>query len=190
MGLRVEDYKAVVIGGSAGSFSVVSKILAKLNPDFKLPIIICMHRLKHVRSGLVESLNIKSNIPVVEPFDKQKIESGKVYIAPSNYHLFIEFDNTFSLSTEAVSNHSRPAIDYTFSSAATSFRGKVIGIILTGANKDGALGMKHLHAKKGYTIIQDPKTCDVETMTKSALALFKPNEILSPEQITSFLNKL
>ncbi|WP_075603331.1 chemotaxis protein CheB [Saccharicrinis aurantiacus] len=190
MTVSINDYKAIVIGGSAGSFSVVSKMLAKIKPDFKLPIIICMHRLKHVRSGLVDSLNIKSNIPVVEPFDKDKIEPGKVYIAPSNYHLFIEFDNTFSLSTEGVHNHSRPAIDYTLSSAATSFRGKLIGIILTGANKDGAQGMKQIHTKNGYTIVQDPKTCDIVTMPKATLDLFTPKAIMSPDEITNFLNNL
>ncbi len=188
--LNSSNYKAVIIGGSAGSFSVVSKMLAKIKSDFPLPIIICMHRLKHVRSGLVESLNIKSNIPVIEPFDKDKIEPGKVYLAPSNYHMFIEYDNTFSLSTEDVLNHSRPSIDHSFISAATTYRNKLIGIILTGANKDGALGMKQIHNKQGYTIVQDPSTCDVETMTKSALKLFSPDQILAPEKILELLNTL
>jgi len=184
------NYKGIVIGGSAGSFSIVSKILSNINSDFKYPIIVCLHRLKHVRSGLLEGLNIKSNLPVVEPFDKEKIEGGKVYLAPSNYHMFIEFDSTISLSTEDVLNHSRPSIDYTFLSAATSFRNKMVGIILTGANKDGARGMKEVHVKKGYTIIQDPKTCDVDTMTKSAIQLFTPDKILSPQEIINFLNSL
>ncbi len=183
-------YKAIVIGGSAGSFSIVSKILSNINSDFKYPIIVCLHRLKHVRSGLLEGLKIKSNLPVIEPFDKDKIERGNVYLAPSNYHMFVEVDSTFSMSTEGVLNHSRPSIDYTFSSAATSFREKMVGIILTGANKDGARGMKEVYTKKGYTIIQDPKTCDVETMTKSALQLFTPDEVLSPEGIINFLNNL
>ncbi len=182
--------KGIVIGGSAGSFSIVTKILSGIKKDFKYPIIICLHRLKHIRSGLVEGLNMKSNLPVVEPLDKQEIENGKVYLAPSNYHLFVEFDLTFSLSTEKVLNHSRPAIDHTFFSAATSFRNKMIGILLTGANRDGARGIKEVKSKNGYTIIQDPKTCDVDTMTKAALQLFKPDEILSPEEIINFLNRL
>ena len=114
----------------------------------------------------------------------------KVYLAPSNYHLFVEFDSTISLSTEEVNNHSRPSIDYTFSSAATSYREKMIGIILTGANKDGAKGMLDVHKKNGYTIVQDPVTCDVDTMPKAALQLFTPDEVLSPEGIIDFLNKL
>jgi two-component system chemotaxis response regulator CheB len=188
--MQVHNYKAIVIGGSAGSFSVVSKILSKINPDFPLPIILCLHRLKHVRSGLVEGINLKSNIKVFEPFDKEKIKPNQAYLAPSNYHLFIEFDGTFSLSTEEAYNHSRPSIDYTMSSAAYTFRDKCIGILLTGANRDGAKGIKDIYDKKGYTIVQDPETCDIKTMPQAALKLFTPNEVLSPEKIALFLNSL
>ncbi|MBN2744613.1 two-component system chemotaxis response regulator CheB [Breznakibacter xylanolyticus] len=184
------NYKAIVIGGSAGSFSVVSKILSKLNPDFQIPIILCLHRLKYIRSGLVEGLNLKSKINVIEPLDKEKIKSNTAYLAPSNYHLFIEFDNTFSLSTEESYNHSRPSIDYTLSSAAHTFREKCVGILLTGANKDGAKGIKDIFDKKGYTIVQDPETCDIKTMPQAALRLFQPHKIMSPDEISAFLNSL
>jgi two-component system, chemotaxis family, protein-glutamate methylesterase/glutaminase len=184
------SYKAIVIGGSAGSFTVVSKILSKLDPNFQIPIVLCLHRLKHIRSGLVEGLNIKSKIRVVEPFDKEKIKSNVVYLAPANYHLFIEFDGSFSLSTEESYNHSRPSIDYTLSSAGNSLREKCLGILLTGANKDGARGLKDIYDKKGYTIVQDPETCDIKTMPQAALRLFQPNEILTPDQIADFLNSL
>jgi two-component system chemotaxis response regulator CheB len=183
-------YKAVIIGGSAGSFSVVSKILSKLDPAFPIPVIICMHRLKHVRSGLVEALNLRSKIKVLEPYDKERIGENRAYLAPSNYHLFIEFDNTFHLSTEAALNHSRPAIDYTFSSAAYTYRDKALGIILTGANKDGAKGLKDIHDKNGTTIIQDPASCDIDTMTKAALKLFEPDHVMTPEMIADYLNQL
>ncbi|MBS2213042.1 chemotaxis protein CheB [Carboxylicivirga mesophila] len=183
-------YKAVVIGGSAGSFSVVSKLLSQLREDFPLPVIICLHRLKHVRSGLVESIRLKSKLEVIEPNDKEPIKGGKVYLAPSNYHMFIEYDGTFSLSTEEPLNHSRPSIDHTLSSAAYVYRNKLIGIVLTGANKDGAKGMKDIADKRGHTIIQDPKTCEMDTMPKSVAKLIKPNEVLTPEGIVKFLNQL
>jgi two-component system chemotaxis response regulator CheB len=188
--MLMSHYRAIVIGGSAGSFSVVSRILSKLNPDFQTPIILCLHRLKHVRSGLVEGLNIKSKITVVEPFDKEKIRQNTVYLAPSNYHLFIEFDNTFSLSTEESYNHSRPSIDFTLSSAAMAFREKCLGILLTGANKDGAKGLKDIYDKKGYTIIQNPDTCDIKTMPLAALRLFEPQQIMTPDEIAEYLNSL
>jgi two-component system chemotaxis response regulator CheB len=190
MEISDRKFKVVVIGGSAGSFSVVSKILSQLDPDFPLPMVLCLHRLKHVRSGLVEGLNMKSKIPVVEPYDKEKLKPGVAVLAPSNYHLFVEFDSTISLSTEEVNNHSRPSLDYAYSSAAYSYREKTLGIILTGANKDGAKGMKSIYDKKGYTIVQDPSTCDVDTMPQAAIKLFAPDEILNPEGIVKVLNSL
>jgi two-component system chemotaxis response regulator CheB len=183
-------YKAVVIGGSAGSFSVVTKLLSQLKADFPLPVIVCLHRLKHVRSGLVESIRLKSALEVIEPNDKEQIVGGKVYLAPSNYHMFVEYDGTFSLSTEEPLNHSRPSIDHTLSSAAYVYRNKLIGIVLTGANKDGAKGMKDIADKKGVTIIQDPKTCEVDTMPKSVTRLITPDMVLSPDEILKYLNQL
>ena len=183
-------FKIVVIGGSAGSFSVVLDMLSKIRPDFSIPIVFCLHRLKYVRTGIVEGLSLKSNLKIVEPDDKEKIQNNMVYIAPSNYHLFIEYDETFSLSTEYAYNYSRPAIDYTLSSAGLTFREKTLGILLTGANNDGAQGLKDIHDKNGYTIVQDPLTCDVPTMPKSALKLFTPDRILSPSDIIKLLNNL
>lgn len=184
------DFKIVVMGGSAGSFSVVSSILANINRDFKIPIVLCLHRLKHVRSGLVEGLSLKSVIKVLEPNDKEKLQYNRVYLAPANYHLFLELDGSIALSTEDSFNHSRPCIDYTLSSAAYVYRDKVLGILLTGANKDGAKGMKDIADKKGFTIVQDPATCDIDTMPKSALQLFSPDLIQSPKEIVQYLNSL
>lgn len=183
-------YKAIVIGGSAGSLSLVVKMLSQLKEGFEYPIIICMHRLKHIRSGMAETLEAKCKLKVVEPVDKEKIQAGYVYLAPSNYHMFIEFDGTVSLSTEEPNNQSRPSIDYTLSSAATAYREKMVGIILTGANKDGAKGLKDIADRKGVTIVQDPKTAEVDTMPRSALKLVKPDYILPPQGIIDFLNKL
>ena len=183
-------FKIIVIGGSAGSFSVVLDMLSKIRPDFSIPIVFCLHRLKYVRTGIVEGLSLKSNLKIVEPDDKEKIRNNMVYIAPSNYHLFIEYDGTFSLSAECAYNYSRPAIDYTLSSAGLAYREKTLGILLTGANSDGAQGLRDIHDKKGYTIVQDPSTSDVPTMPKSALKLFTPDEILPPSDIIKFLNNL
>ena len=107
-------YKVVVIGGSAGSFQVVVRILHALPTSFALPVILCLHRLKHVRSGFDEALSLRSSIPVQEPNDKETIRPGIAYLAPANYHLYVELGNRFSLSTEEVVNHSRPSIDLSF----------------------------------------------------------------------------
>ncbi len=184
------DYRAVVIGGSAGSYAVVSKILAALPPDFPVPVVICMHRLKHVRAGFVEALNERTSLNVVEPYDKQPIERGNVYIAPANYHMYIDFFGSVSLSIEDQYLFCRPAIDYTLTSAAKAWRAKTVGIILTGANQDGAKGLKAIADNGGYTIVQDPKTADVPTMPDAALRLLKPNAVLSPLEIINFLKTI
>src|SRR5829696_8338588 len=150
------SYKAVVIGGSAGSFQGIVKILSHLPKGFPLPIIMCLHRLKHVRNGFVEALSIKSVIQVGEPNDKETIKKGSVYLAPSNYHLSVELGNYFALSTEEMVNNSRPAIDITLSTCAFVYKEKLIGILLSGANRDGGAGMKAIHDRGGITIVQDP----------------------------------
>lgn len=185
-----KNFKVIVIGGSAGSFSVLSEILRKINPDFKIPIILSLHRLKHVRSGLVEGLSLSSVLEVVEPNDKEKLRPNTVFLAPSNYHLFLELDGSFSLSTEESLNHSRPSIDYTLTSTAYAYRHNVLGILLTGANIDGAQGLKQIHNYKGVTIVQDPKTCEIDTMPKAALQIFEPDFVLSPTEIIDFLNSI
>ena len=183
-------YKAIIIGGSAGSFQVVTKILNSLPKSFPLPVILCLHRLKHVRSGFVEALSLKSNIPIVEPFDKDQLKPGIAYLAPANYHMYIELANRIALSTEESVNHSRPSIDLSFITAANAYRDKLIGIILSGANKDGAYGLKKVHDNNGVTIVQDPIECEVKTMTESALQLTKADYVYTTDQIIKFLLKL
>jgi two-component system chemotaxis response regulator CheB len=184
------SYKAVVIGGSAGSFQGITKILAQLPKTFPLPIIMCLHRLKHVRNGFVEALSIKSVFPVTEPYDKEMIKKGGVYLAPSNYHMSVELGNHFAMSTEDMINNSRPAIDITLGTAAYVFREKLIGILLSGANRDGGMGMKHIHDKGGLTIVQEPTECMIDTMPKAALALTKIDHILKVDEIVSLMNEL
>src|SRR5690606_26918429 len=150
------SYKAVVIGGSAGSFQGVVKILSNLPKNFPLPIIMCLHRLKHVRHGFVEALSLKSVVQVTEPNDKESIKKGSVYLAPANYHMSVELGHYFALSTEEMVNNSRPAIDITLVTSAYVYKEKLIGILLSGANRDGARGMQSIKDKKGLTIIQDP----------------------------------
>lgn len=184
------NYKAIVIGGSAGSFQVITKILSKIPKEFPLPIIICSHRLKHIRSGFIEALSIKSNKEVEEPLDKEPIKRGKVYLAPSNYHLYIEIGNTFALSTEDMVNNSRPSIDLTLETAAYVYKEKLIGILLTGANKDGAKGMKKIADYGGLTIVQEPSECVMDTMPKAALDLTPINYTLKVDEIIKFLMQL
>ncbi len=184
------NYKAVIIGGSAGSFQVVTKILSSLNESFPLPVLLCLHRLKHVRSGFVEALSLKSNIPIEEPNDKDTLRPGRAYLAPANYHMFLELANRVALSTDEPVNHSRPSIDLSFITAASAYRDKLIGIILSGANRDGAQGLKVCGEKGGVTIVQDPNECEVKTMTESAMQLTKVDHVFSTDEIIRFLLKI
>lgn len=180
-------YKAIVIGGSAGSFQGITKILSSIPDNFELPIIMCLHRLKHVRNGFMEALSIKSIKPVEEPYDKEQVKRNKVYLAPANYHLSIELGNTFSLSTEEMINNSRPAIDVTLSTAAYVYKHKLVGILLSGANKDGAKGMKAIKDRGGLTVIQDPNECMIATMPQAAMDITQIDHVLSVESIIEFL---
>jgi two-component system, chemotaxis family, protein-glutamate methylesterase/glutaminase len=185
-----DSIKIIVIGGSAGSFNVVRKILSSVPSDYPLPIILCLHRLKDVRNGFCESLNLVSTIPVIEPLDKDPVKKGFVYLSPSNYHMLIEPGNNIALSTEPVVNYSRPSIDLTLETAGYSYRSKMAGIILSGTNSDGAKGLFSAFKNGAYTIIQDPENAQFSAMPKEVLKYFKPHRVLTDDGIINFINSL
>lgn len=184
------NIKAVVIGGSAGSFRVIVKILKALPKDYKLPIILSMHRLKHVREGFLEALQIKSNLKLVEPYDKERIKSGNVYLAPANYHMLVELNRSFALSTEEMVNFSRPSIDLTLQTTGYVYRNKLVGIILSGANRDGAWGLKKIKEYGGETIIQTPSDCKVPIMPNAAKSIVEVDYEMTTNEIIDYLIKL
>jgi len=183
-------HKAVIIGGSAGSFRVITRILNALPKHYPVPVLLNLHRLKHVRSGFVEALSIKSGIPVVEPYDKDSVKPGIAYLAPSNYHMYIELNKKIALSTEEAVNHSRPSIDLSFETAAHTYNKGLLGIILSGANKDGAWGLKKIKEAGGTAIVQDPKECEVATMTETALKMTEADYVYNTQQIIDYLLKI
>ena len=182
--------KYIIIGGSAGSFQSITEILHELPKTYNTSVFLCLHRLKHIRTGFVEALSIKSKLPIVEPIDKERITTGKVYLAPANYHMYFDFGNHFALSTEETINHSRPSIDLSFSSAAYLFKENLIGILLSGANRDGALGMKEINNYGGTTIAQDPDECQVKTMTSAAIDATKIDYVFTLSQIINYIKKV
>lgn len=186
----MQNIKVVVIGGSAGSFQVVSKILSELRVDFKVPVFMCLHRLKNVNTGFEEALNINSVHKVHEPRDKEVIKKGKIYLAPANYHMLAEIGNSITLSIDELHHFSRPSIDLTFDSFSYLYKDKMLGIILSGANSDGAEGMLKSHQRGAYTVVQDPNDAIVKTMVEGALRLFTPHQILDTDGIVNLLNSL
>ncbi len=185
-----KEYRHIVIGGSAGSFQSITHLLSAFPSNYNKSVFLILHRLKHVRTGFTEALSLKSNLKVSEPIDKEHIKKGRIYLAPANYHMYIELGNYFGLSTEESVNHSRPSIDITFSSAAYTFKEKMIGILLSGANRDGALGMKAVKEAGGLTIVQDPEECQVRTMTAAALEVTEIDKVMKIDEIIKFLINL
>lgn len=183
-------YKAIIIGGSAGSFMIVNTLLQSLKRAFDFPIFLVLHRSKHVRSGFVEAFSIKSNVSIIEPYDKKIIKNGVVYVAPANYHMYFALDNRISLSTEEQVNHSRPSIDLSFMSAGFIYQKNLLGILLSGANTDGAKGIKVIKEFGGTTIIQNPADCQFDIMTQSALNEMTPDFILNSDEICNKIYSL
>lgn len=183
-------YKAIVIGGSAGSFPVVVKILSHIPKNINIPIIMALHRLKHVRHGFVEALNSKSQLPIVEPNDKDMIRNGVVYLAPANYHLFVELGGTFALSTEEMVKYSRPSIDLTIDTTSYFYRERLVAIMLSGANSDGADGIKMAKKRGAFTIVQSPAEAAIKTMPEAAMKATKIDLVLTSDEIVEFLQKI
>lgn len=180
-------YRAVVIGTSAGGLTALSTLLEKLPFNYPLPIIIVQHRSKEPRDLLEEILQTKCKLKVKQADEKESIESGFVYIAPPDYHLLIENDYTFSLTADEAVLYSRPSIDVLFESAASVYANSLVGIILTGANSDGAIGIRTIAEKNGLTIAQNPDEALFPAMPLASIETKKVNHIFTLSEIQSFL---
>jgi two-component system chemotaxis response regulator CheB len=183
----MEKKEIIVIGGSAGSFDVLMNIIPLLPEVFPLPIVIIVHRKTSEESILTALFQRQCKMKVTEADEKMKIEKGIIYIAPAGYHLLVEKDHTFSLDYSEKVNNSRPNIDVTIESIVDVYRDKVIGILLSGANNDGAKGMELLKDSGGFVVIQSPETALFPKMPKAAEKIMKPDTVLSPGEIASFL---
>jgi two-component system chemotaxis response regulator CheB len=184
------QFGAIVIGVSSGSINALKCIFSALPVSFSIPIIMVQHISANSDNEWIKLLNNKSNLTIKEADEKEKVESGHVYIAPTNYHLLIENDKTFSLTINEYVNFVRPSIDILFESAAEAYKNKLNGIVLKGSNNDGAKGIKRIKELGGMVIIQDPETAESPTMPASAIAAVEPDYILSSEKIVELLLKI
>jgi len=184
------NYEAIVIGVSSGGMNALKFIFATLPAGFSIPIIIVQHVSPRSDNEWIKVLNENSNLTIKEADEKEKIEQGNVYIAPANYHLLIEEDKTFSLTIDERVNYARPSIDVLFETAAEAYKNKLIGMVLTGSNNDGTLGIKRIKECGGLAIIQDPVTAESSYMPASAIAAIDPDYILSLEEIIELIKKI
>jgi len=167
------------------------KIMFPLLPkDFSIPIIIVQHISPRSEGYWIKLLNDCCKLEIKEADEKERVESGKIYIAPPNYHLLIEKNKTFSLTVDERVNFARPSIDVLFESAAEAYRNKLIGVVLTGSNSDGSNGLKRIKDYGGLTIVQHPETAESAYMPASAITATEPDYILDLEDIIELLIKI
>lgn len=180
----------IVIGGSWGGIQASLSVLKTLPATFPIPIILILHRLRNLEGNLQDVFEKRIALKTVEIEEKERLRPGYVYLAPSNYHVLIEKDHTFSLDDSELENYSRPSIDVTFTSAADVYGSNTIGILLSGASKDGSSGLKYIFEKQGLAIVQDPDEAEVDTMPLAAIHSIPGCRIMNLEQIHAFLRSL
>jgi two-component system chemotaxis response regulator CheB len=180
-------YEMIAIGASWGGLEAMGTLLEGIPSDLDQAIVVAQHRSPDASRGVLESL-LQRHVerPVTEPSDKDLIEPGHVYVAPPDYHLLVE-GGRFALSVEARVQYARPSIDVLFESVADAYRAGAIGIVLTGANKDGAAGLAAIKRNGGVSIVQDPQTASKRTMPDAAIEAAAVDAVLPLEEIGPFL---
>jgi len=186
----MKNCDALLIGGSAGSLDVLIKVLPSIAIDITFPIIIVLHRKKGTDSLLSDLLSSKTKLIVKEVEEKENILPRTIYIVPSDYHLLIEKDFTFSLDYSEKVNYSRPSIDVTFQSAAEVYKDKLVCLLLSGSNADGVNGLITVKEFGGEIVVQDPKTAQVDYMPGQAILRANVDEVLEIEQMADYINNL
>ena len=187
---NVNPYKAIVIGASAGGWKALKIILGALPCDFPLAVVVVVHRHPHSDDYLEKSLDNDCVVRVKQADEKETIRRGTVYFAPPNYHLLVEDAHTLSLSVAQAVNYSRPSIDVLFESAAYVYGETLVGLVLTGANSDGAGGLKKIKEMGGLVLVQDPETAEASAMPRAAIAAADPDYILPLDEIGQFVRNL
>jgi len=160
-------YEIVVVGTSWGGLLALKELVGNLPVSFGLPVVIVQHRHRQSDNLLSSLLQDRTPLPVCEIEDKAPIVGGHVHVAPADYHLLIE-DGYFSLSTDEPVGFSRPSIDVTFDSVADTYGSRSVGVVLTGANADGARGLKRIFDRGGLAFVQTPQTAESPAMPSAA----------------------
>lgn len=182
-------YRAIVIGASSGGLHALKRLLPALPADYPCALLVVQHISPHSDNYMTTMLNMASSIKVKEADEKEAVVPGTVYVAPPDYHMMVEADKTISLSVDNKVNYSRPSIDVLFETAADTYGEQLIGIVLTGANADGAAGLRAVKDAGGYTIVQEPEDAESPVMPVAAIRLAKPHSILSLDEIIKVLLK-
>ena len=183
-------FDVVVIGVSAGGVDLLLENLPALPEGFPVPVVICLHSPAGTTSELAKMLDDRAAVEVREAVDKESLVPGRVYLAPGGYHLLVERDAVLSLSVDEPVRFARPSVDVLFDSAAHVFRERVLAVVLTGANDDGARGARRIKDAGGTVIVQDPATAAAPNMPRAAMAAVAPDYCVAPPQLPGLLVRL
>ncbi len=164
-----KTHELVVIGGAAGSLSVVLNIIPLLKKEMNICVIVIFHRKSTEETGLLEMFSHRTDFEVREAGDKDELTAGILYVAPPDYHVLIEKDKTITLDDSEKVNYSRPSIDVTFESAADVYGKTLLCVLLSGANADGVNGLISARRLGAHIVVQDPNSADVPFMPQSAV---------------------
>lgn len=189
MDLEGVGYDIVMVGTSWGGLAALRTLVSGLPEEFAMAVAIVQHRHKDSDHLLRVLLQERSPLTVCEIEDKMPIEHGRVYVAPPDYHTLVE-PGHFSLSTEAPVRYSRPSIDVAFGSAADSYTHRAVGVVLTGANADGAEGLRFISDRGGMALIQEPETAESPTMPRAAVKAVPRARVMPLPEIVRFLAEL
>lgn len=179
----------VVIGGSAGAIDVLRQVLPRLTTRFRPSVAIVIHLPPDGPIVLHELLAGPQTPPMKVAEDKEPVMPGTIYFAPPDYHLLIESGGTFALSIDPRVNYARPAIDVLFESAAEAYRDRLMGVILSGANADGAAGLKAVAAAGGLTVVQSLESAEMIAMPAAALQAAPASIEVDPTELTDLLRE-
>ena len=180
----------VVVGGSAGAVEVLQRLTSKLTTSFAPAMVVVLHMPPGSRSVFHELLAAPSRPPMKVAEDKEPIAPGSIYFATPGYHLLVEGGGTFALSLDEPVHFSRPSIDVLFETAAEAYGDRVLGIILSGANSDGAEGLRAIAEAGGATVVQQPTSAEVPTMPQSALGACRDSYVADAAAIAQLLAAL
>ena len=178
----------IAVGASWGGLKALRAIAHGLPAHFRVPIAFVQHRSKD-SAALRDLLQDCTSLIVCEVEDKQPIMGGYIYLAPPDYHLLVDGDE-FSLSVDEPVRFSRPSIDVFFESVAERFGPEAVGVVLTGANDDGARGLSQIVARGGVALVQDPRTAESPIMPRAALRAVPTAQALALERMTPHLISL
>jgi len=184
----IGKFKLIAFGSSAGGFKLYKQLFSLLDVSFSLPIVITQHIDQNTDADFTEIFHELSYLDVKTGEDGEALKKGTIYFAPPNYHMLISEDLHIVLNTDELLHYSRPSIDMMFESVAGSIKQDAVGIILSGSNKDGAIGLKSISENGGYTIIQTIEDAEYSEMPSAALNLVTPTKMMNILEIADWLN--